>query len=140
MAQIDGTFLPGEGAILTVEIAVSPAFEDWLRQTGQMVPPPVPVSARVDTGADDTLVSTAIVSQLGLHSTDKVLIVDVSGRQSIRPLYDVRLLLPDGVEHSIPVIEAPLAGPPVECRIGCNMLARGTCFYDGPNGRFRLTL
>jgi hypothetical protein len=84
MAQIDGTFLPGEGAVLAVQITIGQDLEDWLRQTGQMVPSPVSTQAQIDTGADDTIISTRIVTQLGLNSASKVLIVDVSGRQSIR--------------------------------------------------------
>jgi predicted aspartyl protease len=139
MAQIDGTIQPGGAAILTVQIAVDPDFEDWLRHTGQTVPPPVSVLALIDTGADNTLISPTVVTQLGLSSASKVPIVGISGQQSIRTQYDVRLILPHGVEYEIPAIEVPLAGLPFECLIGCNVLARGTFFYDGPHGKFRLT-
>jgi hypothetical protein len=144
MTYTEGAFLPRDGALLTVQVAVNPEFEDYLRDSGQVVPPPESALALIDSGADITLVSAAIISKFVLPVMGKTLIEDSTGHAGFYSTYDVRLTFPHGSAYTITVAETPhshrSSGRIVECLIGCDVLAFGTFLYDGPHGKFRLTI
>jgi predicted aspartyl protease len=139
MLHLRGGLQPGKGPLIQVEIGVSQALESYLLRTGRPVPSPITVTALIDTGADDVVISPRIVSHLGLYPVGAVPVFAASGHVTSCAQYEVGLKLVPGPALQIPVVEMPLC-PPLECLIGCYLLSRGTLTYDGMRGVFELVL
>jgi len=115
------------GPICTVKIGVSSVASDILSAKGEKIHQPVEVSALIDTGASGTCITPEIVKSLNLIPRGATQIATPSTKAHPCDVYDVSLLLPNGVAiPTIQVIETPLEGQNIQCLIGRDVLAHGT--------------
>jgi|GEM_PF-5373139 len=104
----------------------------------------LPVLARVDTGADQTLVDTKVIQQLPVSPIGDVPIEGVFGSPEDEREYTVNLLLgPNGSYGSVPlvrVLATDLTPLGLQALIGVDVLQTGVFGYDGLAGTFSLAV
>ena len=133
--------LQGTGPVLEVRLAVSEPLEEWLRERGQDIPPPVALTGMVDTGASGCVVQQGLPTQLGLQPVGTTLINTPSSTNVLCSVYAVRLVLAGGqVVVNGTVIEAPLQGQNIQCLVGRDILAHGVLIYIGYANQFTLSV
>ena len=84
--------------------------------------------AKIDTGADGTVIPKDIVEGLGLLDFDQLLSVGFDGSLQVQTSYMIDILLPGKIFTDIEVITAPL--PYV--LIGRDLLNQLVMTFDGP--------
>ena len=124
---------------MEIQIAVGSAVEQTLRQTGVTVPSPVLCTALIDTGATGSVVQQGIPARLGLNPIGTVQISTPSSANVRCFEYYIRYLFPQNVTIEGTVIEAPLAGQPIQCLIGRDILANAVLIYMGYANQFTLS-
>jgi hypothetical protein len=145
---------PGPGAQLRAEVTISRPRLLHLRQTRQPIPPPVPVAAVIDTGAERTCVDPAVVARLNLPARSSGFSAApgvsvgpaVFGGASFGFSYEAGLVILHPVTNppsnlvipELEVDELPLAAFGIEAVIGRDVLARCVLVYDGPAGSVTL--
>lgn len=116
-----------------------PTFE-LLRQQNKPVPPPIEITALIDTGASGTAVKPEVIRQLQLTPRGVTNICTPSSTAHPCNMYDVSLIFPNGVALSvITVIEVPLEGQVIQGLIGRDVLAHGILIYSGYTNTFSLS-
>jgi len=128
------------GPVVQIQIAISEAAEQALKKAGQPVPPPVQVSAMIDTGASDSVIQTGIAQQLGIQPIGVTRVNTPSSTNVQCYRYDVQLILPNGVTVVVPVTEAPLQGQHIQCLIGRDILMHGVFIYIGYSNLFSFSV
>lgn len=86
------------------------------------------VLAKIDTGADGTVIPKDVVQGLGLLNFDQILSIGFDGSTQIQTTYLIDILLPGKMFTDIEVITAPL--PYV--LIGRDLLNQLVITFDGP--------
>jgi hypothetical protein len=136
-------------AMLPVELTVPAARVRALHQAGLPVPPPLRVSALLDTGASRTCIDPQVRRTLGLVAYSSAAISTPSSRGAAaaqQPLYKVNLtaLHPSGnpqlnlARNAFTVAGLPLAHLGTDMVIGRDLLAVCRFEYHGRGGRFSL--
>ena len=93
MPLISGPLLP-EGALVDVEVGWSHARAKRLRMALRPVPPPLPITAMVDSGAEISCADPSITQQLGLPFGGSALAnVPAQTGLNISPMHDVSLVI-----------------------------------------------
>lgn len=90
--------------------------------------------AKIDTGADGTVIPKDVVEGLGLLDFDQLLSVGFDGSLQVQTSYMIDLLLPGKIFTDIEVITAPL--PYV--LIGRDLLNQLVMTFDGPQLLFSI--
>lgn len=101
---------------------------------GSAVTPPVP--AKVDTGADRTILPTPLAAQLGLPVREWLIFAGLAGQQVELPVYAVQLVIRD-LEPILVEVAASDGEPHV--LLGRDVLNRYTIVLDGPNQRLEIS-
>lgn len=136
--------LQGTGAILTVQLGITPFVARHLSMAGFTSPTPQNLRAQIDTGAFCTVIGAGIGTGLGLRHRDFRTMQSANGPREC-PLFLVRLVYdPVGAESPYEwegeVVEMPLpANKPFDCLIGRDILADWHLEYDGPNNRLSVS-
>jgi hypothetical protein len=136
---IPSTDLQRLGPTLSIRIGVVAELEATLRAAGGSPPPPLSITAIVDTGAHRTVIQQNLAVQLGLQPISLTSVNTASSAYVLCPEYDVRLLFPRDVVRELPVLEAPLPGQNVQCLIGRDILSRAVLVYLGETNLFSLS-
>ena len=146
MPRLAGDLLP-KGALVAIEVGLSRADVQQLRNAGRPIPATVSLHALLDTGAECTCVDPQAVATLslpmkniGLANIPAVggLVPTVEYEASlsvVHPSGDSRLNLVIG---ALLVAELPLAGLGYRALIGRDVLLKCRFLYDGPRARFQL--
>lgn len=117
------------GPRLEVEIEGTGAIESSARG-------PIRLPALIDTGAQRTVVSPAVIQRAGLRQIGKIHIAHVGGGERDVGLYAAVLRFPraklTGIEIEVTALE--LAYPLIHCLVGRDVLSRWTFTYMGPAG------
>lgn len=131
--------LKGLGPIVQVQIAISRALEDVLRQQEQSIASPVRAAAMIDTGAARTVIQQGLAGQLGLKPVGVAHMSTASSTDVECHIYAVRVLFPSRVIVETTALEAPLRDPHIQCLIGREILAHGVFIYLGYSNQFTLS-
>ena len=128
------------GPVMDIEIAAGSYAAGLLETSGASVPPPIAVTAMIDTGASVSVMRQGLGAQLCLQPTG-IVFVHTAASTSVRcPEYSVRLLLPNAISFDTTLIEMPLADQHIGCLIGRDILARGVFIYLGSGNAFTLSI
>jgi hypothetical protein len=131
--------LRATGPTIDIRVAVPQQLERVLRRDGAPVPRPRRVSALVDTGAHSTVISPAVVRDLGLHPVDRVA-VETTGQQRQHARYRVRCLFPpNDFVVDLYAIELDITSRYIEGLVGRDVLAHADLVYEGRFNRWSLT-
>lgn len=103
------------------------------RPNGSAHAPDLP--AKVDTGADRTIIPTALATQLALEEVGRLTFVGLADQQIELPIYEVTLVIRD--LDPIDVKVAASDGEP-HVLLGRDVLNRYRIVLDGPNGRLEI--
>ena len=131
--------LQSVGPVVEIRLAVGSAVEKSLQTAGNPIPPAVPATAMIDTGATGTVIQQGLAGQLSLNPIGVTAITTPSSANVPCYEYVVRLVFPNNVIVNTTAIEAPLQGQHIQCLIGRNVLAHGVLIYIGYNNLFSLS-
>jgi hypothetical protein len=131
--------LRGMGPVLPIEIGISARREAALRAAGDTVPPPIAITALLDTGANGTIIQQNLAVRLGIQPIGVTTYSTASSPVMLCPRYTVRLFFPHNVVFRATVSEAPLPGQQIQCLIGRDILARAVLVYLGESNLFSLS-
>lgn len=131
--------LQGTGPIIDIGLAVSATLEDGLNSAGQPVPPPIALSAMIDTGASASVIQQGLAVDLGLQPIGVARISTPSSTNVECYEYAVRFAFPNNVVAEGTVIEAPLKGQHIQGLIGRDVLQHAVLVYIGYAGQFTLS-
>jgi predicted aspartyl protease len=112
---------------------------------GLDIPPAIPVSLMVDTGADSTMLNDQIMRSLGLEATDQARLL-TSGSKGVPEMCDVcdvELVIANPVQtawrmSALAVLVRPLLNISADGMLGRDVLRTGILHYNGPLERFTL--
>lgn len=145
MPHLIGQITP-YGPLLDVVVAVSGPRQAALQKAGQSVPPPSVVRLLIDTGASQTAVDAAVLTQLQLAPTGSVQIhtPSTNGVPHSCNLFDVALLVPGPVVavHWLPalaVLEGNFSAQGIGGLMGRDVLASAHMTYSGHSNIFMLS-
>ena len=128
-----------KGLLASSQVALCAAAEDVLKKQGLPVPTPIGLEAKIDTGADRSVLSKGIAAQLGLHPVG-VSFVDTPSSQNIRCYeYAVRIIFPNDVVWQGALLESPMEDATKQCLIGRDILGHGVLTYIGYHNLFTLS-
>jgi predicted aspartyl protease len=131
--------LLGQGPAVPVVLSVAQSIADQLMQQGLPVPPPVPGSALIDTGASQTCIDDATAQQLQLPVVDVVNMTSASHASTQQNIYPVLIEVAGGIRINVPrAMGANLAPQGLVTLIGRDFLQYCTLFYNGPHGSITL--
>lgn len=92
--------------------------------------------AKVDTGADRTVIPARLAEQLGLVEVERLTFAGLAGELIELPIFEVRLVVRD-----LPAVVVKVAASEGEPHVllGRDVLNRYTLLLDGPNGRLEIS-
>jgi predicted aspartyl protease len=124
----DSANLTGNAALLTVSV-INPVNGETINGT-----------ARIDSGADISVISTNIASAINSSSISTIQVVGVTGSATSEEAYQVDIDLgSSGYVSGVTVIsDSNMAGLGVDMLIGVDILQTGYFEYDGQSGSFTL--
>jgi len=131
--------LIASGPIL--QVFVGPSREIIAALGASAVSAAIQVSALIDTGAQSTVINSAVAQQLNLRAVGSTAIHTATTTKPVRCRevhVNIYLWHEFTIENLI-AIEAPMSGHPFQCVIGRDILSRGTLVYAGRENRFTLT-
>jgi predicted aspartyl protease len=91
--------------------------------------------AKVDTGADRTVIPTLLAGQLGLRELERLTFAGLAGQQIELPVYSVQLVVRDLAPIIVEV--AASDGEPY-ILLGRDVLNRYRILLDGPSGKLEI--
>jgi hypothetical protein len=130
--------LEGLGPRVDLEVCPSTYLSRMLLAQGRRVPPPVVVTAIVDTGATWCAFKPEVFATLGIAPYDCASVSTSSTVGEGRYLYDVDLDFNVKRIVGVQAIESPLRGCPADGLIGRNILRVAELIYQGAQNCFRL--
>jgi predicted aspartyl protease len=134
------TDLRARGPLAQISLAVSGAAETALRAAGDAVPPPVQLTALIDTGAATTAIRQGVAQQLGLLPVGVRPISTPSSTRADMPIYAIRVVL-NTVVFEVTAIEATgLAVQGIDALLGRDVLAQAVFVYIGYANEFTIAL
>jgi hypothetical protein len=133
--------LSGSGAIAEVTVIPSHSLVQSLQRAGQPLPPPIKVSAQVDTGVSGTVCQPWVFKQLGLNpvGNTRMALPGSNGTIGVN-IYCVDILFANSVTvTNVFAAEAPMQNQNVSALIGRDVLRRGVLIYLGGSNQFTLS-
>jgi predicted aspartyl protease len=91
--------------------------------------------AKVDTGADQTVIPLPLVERLALREVARLRFGGLGGHEVVLPVYEVQLVIRDLAAITVEV--AASAGEP-HVLLGRDVLNRYKIVLDGPNGKLEI--
>ncbi len=134
------------GPIIDVQIGPTSLAIQAMQKAGTPIPPPVAISALIDTGASTCVIQTGLPQKLGVYPVGSLLLNTPSSENvpCMQYLLQLRffptggLLVPVHIEAVF--TEAPLKGQNIQCLLGRDFLALAVLTYVGPTNSFVLSL
>ena len=124
-----------------VQLLVGPS-KSFIQSVGaQNVATPQPILALVDTGASGTVLTPAVIQQLGVQPVSAVPVHTPSTITAVHcNQYQVNIYFPQGVTvEDVLAIEAPMGGQNIQCLIGRDILRHGVLVYIGYANQFTIS-
>lgn len=120
------------GPVFDVGLTIPRVLSQCLVAGGLAVPPPIKVSAMVDTGADCSLVVPGIMQRLGMHAIDVVPVNTAIACDVMCSVYCATIIFPNNrwVETD-EIVEAQLADQRIQFLIGRDILRECLFIYNG---------
>lgn len=125
--------------MIELVVAVTEVQADLLRAAGRSVPLPIIVSALLDIGARDSLISQDIADQLDLEVLGSRDVFGVGGSISVSGNIRIARLLYPGVPADLLASAAPVIAVPSLNHLGARMIlgrdvmSRCVVIYNGPH-------
>ena len=126
------------GLVAPVSVGITAVAEDLYKKTGIQIPRPIVTNAKIDTGADRSVIGKGIALELGLKPTGMCLVDTPSSKNFHCYEYAVRLSFPNDVVWQGTMLELPAAKESVEVLIGRDILGHGVLMYIGYDNSFSL--
>jgi hypothetical protein len=128
------------GPIIELVVGAPQAVLDALERSGQPKPPPLIVSALIDTGAGMTGFRTGVLDPLGLPLVGYSKVY-TAGVVTSASLHSVRLgvVSMSKVIGEFAVLDIPLEGQNLDCLIGRDVLSHATFVYQGFGNTYSLS-
>lgn len=128
------------GPLVECRLAVNPELAKTLTDAGEAVPPPIPATMLVDTGASATAIEQGLAQQLGLNPVGVTKVTTPSDVAFECAMYSVMVLLPKGLRAPrITVFEANFSTQGIQGLIGRDILKHGVLVYLGLENQFTLS-
>jgi hypothetical protein len=126
------------GPLLQFAIGVSSPRASALAAAGQPIPPRIPITGLIDTGASCSSIDASVLRQLAIPTTGTTT-VHTPSTQANAPhatnLYDISLVLIHPLItrtfNALPVIESQLLHQGIQALIGRDILSQCLFTYDG---------
>lgn len=140
-AKFTPALLYAAGPRIATQIGVPTSLAAQLSASGQQIPPPVMVSALIDTGASLTAVDLEILKQLALEPIGETRLSTPSDPKAKAGIYAVSLTFPQARETRVTVDPIPVAGCQLKSQgmgmlLGRDFLNNVVLIYNGPGGFF----
>jgi len=126
-----------KGLIVSAHVGVTDATEAALHRDNLLVPAPLPIEFKIDTGADRSVITETYIKRLGLKPVGSCNIATASDPDMQCFEYAVRFIFPNNVAWQGAVIATP--GNQITCLIGRDVLAYSVLVYIGYNNTFSLS-
>src|SRR3982074_1356177 len=94
-------------------------------------PPPLEITALIDTGASGVFIETGIAQRLGLKAIGTRQVSSVTDRFDPDPVYRVKLTINESFYLKMEAIEMPRSADRYSCLIGRSLLKHAQFTYDG---------
>jgi len=126
------------GMVAPVSVCICTAAEAAYTKGGIELPKPLLTDAKIDTGADRSVIGKGISMHLGLKPVGVCLVDTPSSKNFICYEYALRLVFPNDVVWQGIMLELPAAKESVEILIGRDILGHGALIYIGYDNSFSL--
>jgi hypothetical protein len=124
------------GLVAPVSVCICAAAEDSFRKSGLALPKPILTDAKIDTGADRSVIGKGLAAQLGLKPAGVCLVDTASSKNFLCYEYALRLVFPNDVVWQGIMLELPAAKESIEILIGRDILGHGGLIYIGYDNSF----
>jgi hypothetical protein len=137
--------LTGDSLIAPALIGLDSTALIAAQASGIAIPPPLQVSAEIDTGCNVTAVRPHVLQHFRLVPVARHQTTTAAGGLTVN-LFEVSLSICPLPGNASPLLTAPSlvvqelhhAGPNVDVLIGTDVILRGSLLIDGPNGQFTI--
>ena len=126
------------GLVAPVSVCICTAAEDAFRKSGLALPQPILTDAKIDSGADRSVIGKGLAARLGLKPAGVCLVDTPSSKDFPCYEYALRLVFPNDVVWQGIMLELPAAQESVEVLIGRDILGHGMLIYIGYDNSFSL--
>ncbi|HEY3325257.1 MAG TPA: hypothetical protein VGP72_32695 [Planctomycetota bacterium] len=126
------------GLVAPVSVCICGAAEESFRKSGATLPQPILTNAKIDTGADRSVIGKGLAAQLGLKPAGVCRVDTPSSKNFLCYEYAVRLVFSNDVVWQGIMLELPAAQESVEVLIGRDVLSNGALIYIGYDNSFSL--
>jgi len=126
------------GLVAPVSVGITAVAEDLYKKTGSPIPRPIVTNAKIDTGADRSVIGKGIALELGLKPVGMCMVDTPSSKNFHCYEYAVRLSFPNDVVWQGTMLELPAAKESIEVLIGRDILGHGVLMYIGYDNSFSL--
>jgi hypothetical protein len=124
------------GLVAPVSVCICAAAEEAFQKSGLALPKPILTDAKIDTGADRSVIGKGLASQLGLKPAGVCLVDTPSSKNFHCYEYAVRLVFPNDVVWQGIMLELPAAKESIEILVGRDILGHGGLIYIGYDNSF----
>lgn len=132
-----------EGPLVEIAVAVSRAEVAAREKIGVMIQDPVQSFGLIDTGSDGTFLHSLIIAYLGLQTVGVISVTSHGGTENVPLVRAALSFTHDGGKtafHEFVVARGDALRPGVQLLIGRDILQHCSLGYDGPAGKFQLTI
>jgi len=126
------------GLVAPVSVCICAAAEDSFKKSGLALPKPILTNAKIDSGADRSVIGKGISSLLGLKPAGVCQVDTPSSKNFLCYEYALRLVFPNDVVWQGIMLELPAAKESIEILIGRDILGHGALIYIGYDNSFSL--
>ncbi|MGD0088701.1 MAG: hypothetical protein ABSE73_02170 [Planctomycetota bacterium] len=124
------------GLVAPVSVCICTAAEDAFKKSGLALPKPILTDAKIDTGADRSVIGKGLAAQLGLKPVGVCQVDTASSKNFLCYEYALRLVFPNDVVWQGIMLELPAAKESIEILIGRDILGHGGLIYIGYDNSF----
>ena len=126
------------GMVAPVSVGIHSDAEAAFTKSGSELPKPINTHAKIDTGADRSVIGSGIAKLLGLKPAGVCSVDTPSSKDFLCYEYALRLVFPNDVVWQGIMLELPAAKESVEILIGRDILGHGALIYIGYDNSFSL--
>ncbi|HVZ17519.1 MAG TPA: retropepsin-like aspartic protease [Terriglobales bacterium] len=126
-----------------IQVALGPSAAEYelAELQGSPLPPPLKISALIDTGASITVINPKLAETRKLQQTGSVQL-SAAGNQGKYPVYVASLSFPGQELRSFEIIQVvgcQLPQQPISCLIGRDVLRRWLLTYNGRSATIKIS-
>jgi hypothetical protein len=131
--------LANSGPVVDLRLTIPDPIAETLRSAGRSIPPPVPIRAIIDTGAEKTCLVKGLAERLGLLPVGYSLVTTASHTSVSCLRFSIGIIWPNDMTMTGVATEVPTIGRDVSCLIGRDILAKASIVYLGHINQFSIS-